>query len=200
MKIDWSNKIIFGWKCFLLSYEILWQSENKILTFDNLCIRRNWVWPEISKTKNGLFPTLSVATLSDFALNYTEQRKASLFSWSRHRPFLVSVNRDVLRNCSVNRDWGALRETWTAKILYTVHELACVASVSNRVIALKLERKRSFVPLPLPRHSFSFCSRSNFLDEPREETLSTQAIHEHWRWTEEIKSLIWPKEPSGSLI
>ena len=53
--------------------------------------------------------------------------------------------------------------------------IACVASVSNRVIARKLERKRSFVPLPLPRHSFSFCSRSNFLDEPREETLATQA-------------------------
>ena len=40
--------------------------------------------------------------------------------------------------------------------------LACVASVSNRVIARKLERKQkkrlkgSFVPLPLPRHYFFF--------------------------------------------
>ena len=40
------------------------------------------------------------------------------------------------------------------------YTLACVASVSNRVIARKLER-------------------SNFLDEPREETLATQAIHTH---------------------
>ena len=28
---------------------------------------------------------------------------------------------------------------------------------------------------PLPRHSFFFCSRPSFLDEPREETLVTQA-------------------------
>ena len=32
--------------------------------------------------------------------------------------------------------------------------LACVASVSNRVITRKLERKQKTVPLPLPRHSF----------------------------------------------
>ena len=38
--------------------------------------------------------------------------------------------------------------------------LACVASVSNRVIARKLERS---------------CSCPSFLDEPREETLATQA-------------------------
>ena len=44
--------------------------------------------------------------------------------------------------------------------------LACVASVSNRVIARTL---------PLPRHSFFFCSCSSFLDEPREKTLDTQA-------------------------
>ena len=43
--------------------------------------------------------------------------------------------------------------------------LACVASVSNRVIARKLER-----------HSFFFWSCPSFLDEPREETLPTQAI------------------------
>ena len=60
--------------------------------------------------------------------------------------------------------------------------LACVASVSNRVIAGKLEREQTkkkveggrgrggekasvtFSPFPLPRHSL-FCSRSNFLDE-----------------------------------
>ena len=56
--------------------------------------------------------------------------------------------------------------------------LACVASVSNRVIARKSERKqkkRSFFPLPLPRHIF-FCSCPSFLSEPREETLATQAM------------------------
>ena len=36
-----------------------------------------------------------------------------LFSWRRDRPSLVSANRDVLKNCSVNRDLSALRETWT---------------------------------------------------------------------------------------
>ena len=29
----------------------------------------------------------------------------------RDRPFLVSVNRDILKNCSVNRDCSTLRET-----------------------------------------------------------------------------------------
>ena len=56
--------------------------------------------------------------------------------------------------------------------------LACVASVSNRVIARKSERKQkksSFFPLPLPRHIF-FCSCPSFLSEPREETLATQAM------------------------
>ena len=50
---------------------------------------------------------------------------ASLFSWNGDRPLLVSVNCDVLKNCSVlNCDWNTLREMWTAKILYThVHIL-----------------------------------------------------------------------------
>ena len=38
---------------------------------------------------------------------------ASFFSWRRDPPSLVSANRDVLKNCSVNRDLSALRETWT---------------------------------------------------------------------------------------
>ena len=73
----------------------------------------------------------------------------------------------------------------TVKLLATPR-LACLASVSNRVIARKLERKRkikrckregegrkgSFFPLPLPRHSFFFCSRSR---RTRAETLATQA-------------------------
>ena len=63
--------------------------------------------------------------------------------------------------------------------------LACVASVSNRVIARKLEGKQkkgwrgrgeevpSF-PSPSPVIHF-FCSCPSFLAEPREETLATQA-------------------------
>ena len=39
-------------------------------------------------------------------------------------------------------------------------------------------RRGSFFPLPLPRHSFFFCSCPSFLDEPREETLATQATTE----------------------
>ena len=38
-----------------------------------------------------------------------------------------------------------------------------------------LRASGSFVPLPLPRHSCFFCSCPSFLDEPREETLATQA-------------------------
>ena len=50
-----------------------------------------------------------------------EGKWARVFSWRRDRPLLVSVNRDVLKNCSVNRDWSALRETWTARILDCLH-------------------------------------------------------------------------------
>ena len=45
--------------------------------------------------------------------------------------------------------------------------IACVASVSNRVTARKLEReqkRKGLIPLSLPR-PFFFCSRPNFLDE-----------------------------------
>ena len=47
--------------------------------------------------------------------------RVSLFSWHRDRPFLVSMNHDVLKNCSVNCDWSALCETWTAKIFNCLH-------------------------------------------------------------------------------
>ena len=54
--------------------------------------------------------------------------------------------------------------------------LACVASVSNRVIARKLERKQKKGRSPPPPPSFMFfCSCPSFLDESREETLATQA-------------------------
>ena len=38
-----------------------------------------------------------------------------------------------------------------------------------------LSNQGSFFPLHLPCHSFFFCSCASFLDEPREETLATQA-------------------------
>ena len=54
-------------------------------------------------------------------------------------------------------------------IKISIIEIAYVASVSNRVIARKLERKQK-----KGCHSF-FCSCPSFLDELREETLATQA-------------------------
>ena len=66
------------------------------------------------------------------------------------------------------------------RLYISLYLLACIASVSNRVIARKLERKQkkgSFVPLPLPSHSCFFCSCPSFLDEPCEETLATQAMY-----------------------
>ena len=48
--------------------------------------------------------------------------------------------------------------------------LACVASISNRVIGRKLERKQK-----KGCRSCFFCSCPSFLDEPCEETLATQA-------------------------
>ena len=53
---------------------------------------------------------------------------------------------------------------------YSCYGLACVASVSNRVIT------RPF-PSPSPVIHFIFCSCPSFLDEPREETLATQASY-----------------------
>lgn len=46
---------------------------------------------------------------------------ANLFLWSCDQPFLVSLNRDVLKSCSVNCDGGTLRERWTAKIIHCEH-------------------------------------------------------------------------------
>ena len=73
-------------------------------------------------------------------------------------------------------------------LVHTRASLACVASVSNRVIARKLERKqkkvegggggekRRFLRSPPPPPSFMFfCPCPSFLGKPREETLATQA-------------------------
>ena len=49
--------------------------------------------------------------------------------------------------------------------LWCLQILACVASVSNRVTARKLEREQKKKASPSTVLSFFFCSRSNFLDE-----------------------------------
>ena len=64
--------------------------------------------------------------------------------------------------------------------VFISYPLACVASVSNRVIARKLEWKQKKVELrspPPPPLLIFFCSCPSFLDEPREETLATQATY-----------------------
>ena len=57
----------------------------------------------------------------NFLINPLKGVGASLFSWCRDWPFLVSMNHDVLKKCSVNIDWSELCETWTARILDCVH-------------------------------------------------------------------------------
>ena len=47
--------------------------------------------------------------------------------------------------------------------------------MNNSLRSKRFQSSYSFFPLPLPRHSFFFCSCPSFLDEPREETLATQA-------------------------
>ena len=95
-----------------------------------------------------------------------------------------------------------LIEVCTDSSGYTSYPIACVASVSNRVTARKLERKRktkrwkregkerigSFFPLPLPRHSFFFLLSSRRSRRTRAETLATQATYP-------ITFLISRKEP-----
>ena len=58
--------------------------------------------------------------------------------------------------------------------------LACVASVSNRVIARKLEReqknKQTQSPPPPPSFPFPYLLSSQLSQRTREETLDTQAI------------------------
>ena len=64
-----------------------------------------------------------------------------------------------------------------ASIFFMMRSLRSKRFQSSYCAKVRAEAKKgSFVPLPLPRHSFFFCSRLSFLDEPREETLATQAI------------------------
>ena len=55
---------------------------------------------------------------------------------------------------------------------FTVRFICKLTARQNRNITNRLPLDY----LPLPRHSFFFCSCQSFLDEPREETLVTQAI------------------------
>ena len=66
--------------------------------------------------------------------------------------------------------YNAIIDSYNPKVAFSGFSVACVGSVSSRVIA----RKFPSPPLPLPLHSFfllsSQCSR-----RPRAETLATQA-------------------------
>ena len=66
-----------------------------------------------------------------------------------------------------------------------------------------LRASGSFFPLPLPRHSFFFCSCPSFLDEPREETLAMQASCDPSRSAAlllRIKALALQKRPLLVLL
>ena len=78
--------------------------------------------------------------------------------------------------------FSVLRSRVNKRIKVIYADVACVASVSNRVIARKLERKQKKVEGGgggEPPPSFIFFALvpafDSFLDEPREETLATQA-------------------------
>ena len=87
------------------------------------------------------------------------------------RTFLVTWN-------NKNRISSLPKKKVFPKVFSEENPVACVTGVSNRVIARKLEKKGWRVPSfpsPSPVIHFFFCSCPSFLDEPREETLATQA-------------------------
>ena len=75
-------------------------------------------------------------------------------------------------------DWVCKRisfESASAQ-LSAITIIACVASVSNRVIAQKLERKRKKPSFPSPSPVITFLLSSQLSRRTRAETLATQAI------------------------
>ena len=119
---------------------------------------------------------------SKFPMNNTSYVK-SLFSICE-TPFyaifrdlqLYSTTGYICSTASISLRSKRFQSSYCAK----VRAEAKKASVSNRVIVRKLERKQkngSSFPSPSPVIRFFFCSCPGFLGEPREETLATQATH-----------------------
>ena len=125
-----------------------------------------------------------------------KQTFSTVFFFARSSPPGVCVGRgvgarseDKLLLATLN--FGNVQgDEW---VIQTRYLLACVASVSNRVTARKLEREQnrkrlsSFIPLPLPRHSFFFLLSSQLSRRTREEALATQPsylryIQAFWGW------------------
>ena len=96
-----------------------------------------------------------------------EPQGSSLTAWMLHVA-------SVCTPCCICVLLGVIAQSFKTVKLLATPRLACLAGVSNRVIARKLERKRkikrckregegrrgSFFPLPLPRHSFFLLSFS----------------------------------------
>ena len=87
-------------------------------------------------------------------------------------------------------EWGC----WAALVTFcrvcAAGLLACVASVSNEVIARKLEREEKN-SLPLSRHSFFFCSRPcNLFDELARKRLPHRLLASQKR--DPLQSIVWP--------
>ena len=90
---------------------------------------------------------------------------------------------------------GVIAQSFKTVKLLATPRLACLASVSNRVIARKLERKRkikrckregegrrgSFFPLPLPRHSFFFALVLDELARKRCYAGYSSAVHRRYQ-------------------
>ena len=96
--------------------------------------------------------------------------------------FSAQVRRESRGKCKKRGMKCSRSNFWAITRLKTLADagwdgIACVASVSNRFIARKLERKQKKGFAPSPVIHFFFCSCPSFLDEPRdrEETLATQA-------------------------
>ena len=127
---------------------------------------------------SGILTCLSLQK-SVYSFRINEWIRSWLSLFAHHPPSLCTRTLEGGRLVSIrwleNFDHMALtRGKWKRKmnprcVTVAVCDLACVASVSNRLIARKLEReqKKKFVPLPLPRHSFFLLSSQLFSTNSR---------------------------------
>ena len=117
-----------------------------------------------------------------------EPHGSSLTAWMLHVA-------SVCIPCCICVLLGVIAQSFKTVKLLATPRLACLASVSNRVIARKLERKRkikkckrewegrrgSFFPLPLPRHSFVFALVLDELARKRLLRRYSAAVHRRYR-------------------